>query len=141
VETTFGLAYPITKHPLGFLHTSAGLSVLKADLMVLLLTNPGERVMLLNYGTPLRQYMFEPNDVIVANQIKEVIANVISTWEPRVVIENIEISAGSATLNPEDTKTEQESILGIKIEFFDPNNIAQLDNLILEVPIPAGGTQ
>jgi phage baseplate assembly protein W len=138
VDITYGLAYPITKHPLGFLHTSTGLDVFKADLMTLLLTNPGERVMLLNYGTPLRKYMFEPNDLATANQVREIIISVISKWEPRVVIESIDVSVGTANLNADDTKNELESILSIKIAFFNPNNIAQLENLVLEVPVSGG---
>jgi phage baseplate assembly protein W len=146
IENTYGLRYPVVKHPLGLFHSSQGLDVLKSDIMILLLTNPGERVMMPSYGTPLRKYFFEPNDAGIDNQVRDLISSVIATWEPRITIENIEVNSNIADeeLNPDDTKDQREHILFIKISFYDPNNIALVDNLILELPLPnnakAGGT-
>ena len=146
IKNTYGLGYPIVKHPLGLLHASQGLDVLKSDLMILLLTNPGERIMMPSYGTPLRKYFFEPNDARIDSQVKDLISSVIRVWEPRITIENIEVSSDipSEELHPDDTKDQKEHILFIKISFYDPNNIAQVDNLVLELPVPnnsqAGGT-
>jgi phage baseplate assembly protein W len=135
IDTTYGLAYPMGKNPLGFMYVSTGLDVVKSDLMILLLTNPGERVMLPNYGTPLRKYFFQPNDQTTANEVKEVIAKAISTWEPRVTIENISVGLiDNSKLNSEDDLTEEESILYIKIDFYDPNHIAQIESLVLNLP-------
>jgi len=138
---TQGLAYPITKHPLGLLYSAKNLEVLKADLMVLLLTNPGERVMLPAYGTPLRRFIFEPNDATASAEVEEIIAEAIRTWEPRVTVEAIEVTSNFPEdgLDPEDTLDQREHILGIKIKFFDPNNIAIVDELKLELPIEFGG--
>ena len=133
---TQGLAYPITKHPLGLLHSSKNLDVLKSDLIVLLLTNPGERVMLPGYGTPLRRFIFEQNDTGTSDEIEEVIADSIRTWEPRVAIEAIEVTSDfpEDELNADDTLGQREHILGIKIKFFDPNKIAIVDELKLDYP-------
>ena len=57
-----GLQYPLVKNPRGLLAQKNGVDQIKADVLQLLLTNPGERVMLPNYGTPLRKLIFEPND-------------------------------------------------------------------------------
>lgn len=140
MSNTYGLGFPIVKHPLGLFHTSTDLDVLKADLMVLLLTNPGERVMLPAYGTPLRQYFFEPNDPSTAEQVKELISHAIQTWEPRITVENIEVSTtiDESTLNPNDTLDQVDHILYIKISFYDPNNIAKVDNLVLSLPLTGG---
>ena len=135
IDTTYGLAYPLVRHPLGFMHVSTGLDVVKSDLMILLLTNPGERVMLPTYGCNLRKYFFEPNDQTVAAQVKEIISQAITTWEPRITVENITVSLMDNTqLNPEDDLTETESILYIKIDFYDPDHIAQIDSLVLNLP-------
>jgi phage baseplate assembly protein W len=41
-----GAPYPIIKSPRGLLRTQSGINQIKSDLLVLLLTEPGERVML-----------------------------------------------------------------------------------------------
>ena len=93
--------------------------------------------MLPQFGTPLRTLQFEPNDPLVIQQAKTMIANSISMWEPRVTIQNITVTNGMAAseLNPLDTCTEQNSILGISISFFDPENISDVQQLQLEIPL------
>lgn len=143
ITKTYGLAFPVTKNPLGFFHSSTGLDVVKSDLMILLLTNPGERIMLPQYGTDLRRYFFEPNDPSTHEQIVSIISQAISTWEPRITVESIDVGfVDQNNLNPDDNKTQTEHIVSITIKFFDPNNIAQVDSLVLELPLLGnGGTQ
>lgn len=142
IEKTYGLAFPVAKNPLGFFHSSTGLDVVKSDLMILLLTNPGERIMLPQYGTNLRRYFFETNDPTAHSQIKELIVKAIATWEPRVAIENISVGFVDVnSLNTNDNQTQAEHVVSIIIKFFDPNNIAQVDSLVLELPLPNGGSQ
>ena len=38
-------------------------------------------------------------------------------------------------LHPDDSGDELDAILGIKIEFVDPENISQVESLVLEVPL------
>lgn len=134
----FGAPYPIVKTARGLLATQTGIEQVKADLLQLLLTNPGERVMLLGYGTPLRELIFEPNDTILASQAREMIANSIATWEPRITIEQIEVLAevDESSLDKYDLPQDsREHILMIRILFFDPENIGDLQELKLEVPL------
>ena len=135
-----GLPYPIQKDPRGFLHTQRGVTQVKSDILVLLLTNPGERIMLPEFGTPLRSLMFEPNDGQIEEQAREMIINSINLWEPRIVVDAIEVSSyvDESDLNAQDTQTEKEHILSIKIIFFDPENIQQIQELKLNVPLDAG---
>lgn len=134
-----GLPYPIQKDPRGFLHTQIGVSQVKSDILVLLLTNPGERIMLPEFGTPLRNLMFEPNDGQIEDKAREMIINSINLWEPRIVVDAIEVSShiNENDLNAQDTRTEKEHILSIKIMFFDPENIKQIQELKLNVPLDA----
>ena len=131
-----GAPYPIIKHPRGLLRTQDGIDQVKSDMLSLLMTTPGERVMLPEFGTPLKELMFDPNDSTVIDRAKEMIAKSISLWEPRVTIDQIEITNGldEEDLNPEDDLTQQEHILGIKIRFYDPNNISEVQELKLELP-------
>jgi phage baseplate assembly protein W len=132
-----GLQYPLVKTTRGLLAQKKDVDQIKADLLQLLLTNPGERVMLPQYGTPLRELFFDPNDVALKNKAKKMIAESISTWEPRIALENIEVSntIDVDSLNPNDTKDDYESILSIKISFFDPVDITEIQVLALQVPI------
>ncbi len=135
-----GVPYPITRHPRGFLRSSYGVQQIKSDLLQLLLTNPGERVMLPDYGTPLKRLMFEQNDASLENTAREMIINSIRTWEPRITVQQIEVSrfADKTSLNPEDPQEDIEQILMIKILFFDPENIQEVEELKMELPINGG---
>lgn len=132
-----GCQYPLVKTPRGILAQKTDVDQIKADLLQLLLTNPGERVMLPDFGTPLRTLIFEPNDAIIEIEARKLIAEAIKKWEPRVEINNIEVSsaANTETLNTNDDLTEIDHILSIKIEFFDPVDISEIQELKLEVPL------
>jgi phage baseplate assembly protein W len=132
-----GLQYPLAKSSRGILAQKVGVDQIKADLLQLLLTNPGERVMLPTYGTPLRELIFEPNDNTLLNNARQMISNAILTWEPRIVVTQLEVTNNppKTSLNVNDTYTESESILYIRIKFVDPENIQEVDELVLERPI------
>lgn len=134
-----GLPYPIIKHPLGLLRTQSGINQVKSDLLVLLLTEPGERVMLPEYGTPLKKFFFEPNDSIVVDNVKQAIADSIKTWEPRIAVTQIDVTNSDAdvrtVLDASDKKEDLGHILLIRILFTDFNNIRNVQELKLEIPL------
>jgi phage baseplate assembly protein W len=135
-----GAPYPVRLHPRGLLHVQGGIDQVKSDLLILLLTNPGERVMLPDYGTPLRKLVFEPNDDTLRGTARDMIIASIRTWEPRITVEAIEVTNGfdPDDLDPQDDGTARDHILGIKIRFFDPENIKEVQELRLEVPLAGG---
>lgn len=134
-----GAPYPIVKHPLGLLRTQKGVNQIKSDLLALLLTEPGERVMLPDFGTPLRQFFFEQNDSVIIEKVREAIAGAIKTWEPRIAVTAIEVtnsrSSIEASLNPMDNKESLDHVLMIRINFTDFNDIRNVQELKLEIPI------
>lgn len=134
-----GAPYPIVKHPLGLLRTQRGVNQVKSDLMVLLLTEPGERVMLPEFGTPLKKYIFEQSDSIIVDRIKETVANSIRTWEPRIAVSAIEVTNSrdsmESSLNVGDSMEDLDHVLLIRILFSDFDNIQQVQELKLEVPL------
>ena len=119
-----GAPYPIKKSSLGLMPTQFGLNQIKSDLLILLLTNPGERVMLPDFGTPLKQLLFEQNDEILAEQTREAIINSISKWEPRVTVKEINI-----------TILTEENSLYINILFYDYEEIQEIQELKLKIPL------
>ncbi len=93
--------YPITPSPLGLFRSVSEEEGIKGDLLQLILTNPGERVMLPNYGTPLRKYLFEQNTEALVNNVKQDILAAIKNWEPRIVVRNCEVStSGGPSVMP-----------------------------------------
>jgi phage baseplate assembly protein W len=132
-----GCPYPVTKNPLGFLSPQKGIDQIKSDLLILLLTNPSERVMMSEYGTPLRRYLFEQNNSNTSAAIKDLIINSINTWEQRIVVKSIIVTnlVDSSILNINEIGAKSGNILQIIIEFYDPGNIKDVQNLKLEIPI------
>lgn len=56
------------------------------------LWSPGERVLLPEFGLNLKQYLYEPVNESTANSIREYLQNAIVQWEPRVSVDNIEVT-------------------------------------------------
>ncbi len=132
-----GAPYPIIKSPRGLLRTQSGINQIKSDLLVLLLTEPGERVMLPEFGTPLKQYFFEQNDDFILEDIKNKISDSISKWEPRIAVQNIEVLNGNDiknSLNPDDLQEDLENIVLIKILFTNFEDIQKIEELVLQLP-------
>lgn len=134
-----GCPYPIIKHPRGFLHTQSGLSQIKSDLLVLLLTNPGERVMLPEFGTPLRRLLFEQGDSITGEAIRLLIIDSIKKWEPRISVTAINVTIGSNITNDQlDRKNfidEIENSAFISIIYSEFNNLQETEELKLQLPL------
>jgi phage baseplate assembly protein W len=131
-----GCQYPIVKTPRGLLPTVYGTEAVKADLMQLLLTNPGERVMLPDYGTPLRALLFEQSNPLFAQRVRNVIIAAINLWEPRVVVLAIDIvdpqgNTGDAAIL---TNTDSNSFY-VNIKFALPEKLQAVDQLVLEIPL------
>jgi phage baseplate assembly protein W len=67
------------------------LDVLASSVKMILITTKGERIMNPNYGTLLRQAIFEPNDNTVTSFVKQEITDALSQFEPRVSLVGINV--------------------------------------------------
>lgn len=135
-----GMGYPIVNSPKGYFPVTTDVDLVKGDLLILLLTNPGERVMMPEYGTPLRTLVFDPNDSFLAEKARNMIVDSINKWETRIVVEAINVSTGimeedRGFLNPYDDLSQLNNILGIQIMFRYPNDIRFVQELVLQVPL------
>ena len=63
-----------------------------SDLLLLLLTQKGERYMEPDYGTNLLKYVFEPNDNLTATEVEKEIKRTISLYIPALTINSIEFN-------------------------------------------------
>jgi phage baseplate assembly protein W len=60
-----------------------------SDLLLLLLTQKGERYYEPDYGTDLLKYVFEPNDNINAHDIEQEIKRTVSLYIPALTITSV----------------------------------------------------
>ena len=81
-----GVAFPLDEENM-FSGTETIIEQIKANLLNLLLTYPGERVNLPNYGVGLKNLLFEQN--IDLESLKETIQNQINFYIPNVKLRNI----------------------------------------------------
>jgi phage baseplate assembly protein W len=95
-----------------------------SDLLLLLLTQKGERYYEPDYGTNLIQYIFEQNDGITSNDILNEIKTDVSTYLPSITIKTVNFytTADDPSINEnqivmhidfvytEDTYSEQNTI-------------------------------
>lgn len=134
----YGTPYPIVKTPQGLLSPVKNYEAIKADLLQLLLTNPGERVMIPDFGTPLRTLIFEQNTATLAENARTMIIEAIRNWEPRIAVQNITVrNQGTMFDNDEPDPDSVGNELYISITFSTPDNIRETDTLVLQLPVGA----
>ncbi len=85
----FGYNPPFVGGPSGILSRQEDDKLIKNDLMQLLLTLPGERVMMPNFGTDLRATIFDQLDEATIEMLRMGVSQAISQYEPRISVRNI----------------------------------------------------
>tara|TARA_R100000808_G_scaffold23784_1_gene53285 strand:- start:3058 stop:3492 length:435 start_codon:yes stop_codon:yes gene_type:complete len=91
------LVYTNESGPYDMLNTLSG--IIKQNLKMLLLTSPGERIMMPDYGVGLKDYLFEHNTLTTIDDIKNKIIQQVDIFMP--FLENIDISVQNG--NPEES--------------------------------------
>jgi len=83
--------FPFKDSPEGFYFNlnATDADAIRADLLHLLLTNKGERLYLPDFGSDLKKYIFEPNDDITHEQIKDNLNQTIKRYMPNLIINDI----------------------------------------------------
>jgi uncharacterized protein len=91
-----GLSFPIRVGFDGRLAVSAGEANVRESLCVLLRTARLERVERPTYGCGVGQYLYDTNDLATLRLIQEEIRLSISTWEPRVTLDDVRVMSNPA---------------------------------------------
>jgi phage baseplate assembly protein W len=91
-----GISFPPRVGPDGRVAWSAGEVNVREAVRVLLLTEPGERLSLPDFGGGLGLFLFEPNTVTTRHSIQDRIVKALARWEPRVVVESVTVEADPA---------------------------------------------
>lgn len=67
------------------------LGAIRNSIVNLFLTSPGDKILNPLFGMDLRDYLFMPTSVTVAQLIKDTIVNNITVWEPRVSLTSVDV--------------------------------------------------
>src|SRR5436190_15218319 len=92
-----GWSFPPTFDPqIGTVELVRNEEDIDQSLNILLSTSLGERVMQVKYGCNLQDYLFESLNSSVIGMIKERVEQAILFFEPRIIVENIEVTTADS---------------------------------------------
>lgn len=87
------LAFPPRVGADGRVAFSEGELNVRESIRLILMTEPGERLMRPDFGGGLGRFLFEPNTPATHQAIRLQIQRALARWEPRVVLESVEVVA------------------------------------------------
>tara|TARA_R100000664_G_C2744165_1_gene132214 strand:- start:1009 stop:1410 length:402 start_codon:yes stop_codon:yes gene_type:complete len=87
------------------------LSLAKQNLKMLVLTAPGERMMDINFGVGLKNYLFEQDETSLYAEINTAIRSQVATYLPYIEIQHVDFAA------PENNRDLFPNTLNVKITF------------------------
>jgi phage baseplate assembly protein W len=88
-----GLSFPPRVGADGRMVWSEGETSIRESIIVVLKTEPGERVGVADFGAGLGRYLFEPNNAATHARMEDSIRRALEEWEPRITVESVEIAA------------------------------------------------
>lgn len=97
-----------------FLMSKVTKDAFSSDLLLLLLTQRGERYYEPDYGTNLLKFIFEPNDGLTANDIEQEIKRTVSLYIPALKIEEVTFETAQKNSGGEEISENQ---LNVNIKF------------------------
>lgn len=86
-----GISFPPRIGSDGRMAWSSGPDNIREAMMVILMTQPGERIMLPDFGGKLRNFLFEPNTVATRRLLQDDIQKALQIWEPRITVQSISV--------------------------------------------------
>jgi phage baseplate assembly protein W len=90
-----GLRFPIRPDAAtGALPRVAGMDRIRQSIEQILDTEPGERIMLPEFGCGLRRYLMEPNTLTTRTAIAKDVEGSLTRWEPRIRLTEVAVTAG-----------------------------------------------
>ena len=106
--------------------------VARQNLKMVILTSPGERIMIPEFGVGIRNYLFENANSSTFNAIRQRIDNQVASYLPYITIRNIEFSSerndGTSGVEPSSNS----NYVNIRIRYSVPSMFIS-DTLILQI--------
>jgi phage baseplate assembly protein W len=86
-----GIKFPPAVGPDGRIRWSAGEDNIREAIRIILMTEPGERLHLPEFGAGLGRFLFEPNTVGTRQKIQDRVTRTLGAWEPRIRVESVTV--------------------------------------------------
>jgi phage baseplate assembly protein W len=86
-----GISFPPRVGPNGKVAWSEGEANIREAIRIILMTEPGERLYLPEFGGGLRQYLFEPNNAATHHLLEDQISKALERWEPRIELQSVTV--------------------------------------------------
>ena len=107
--------------------------VAQQNLKMIVMTNPGERIMIPEFGVGIRTYLFENSTQTTFDTIEDKIREQVARYLPYISIEAIQFSSSEAGFNmPEIDPSSASNFVSIQIKYNIPSAFIS-DVLILEI--------
>lgn len=87
-----GWSFPVSAAA-GEIATAAYEEDVRQAILIILQTNPGERVMRPNFGAGLRDFLFEPVDATTMASLQTRVQESLIDWEPRIDLQSVVVTA------------------------------------------------
>jgi phage baseplate assembly protein W len=87
-----GWTFPPEVGPAGGFEWRSGTALVRQSILIILDTEPGERVMRPDFGCGLRRYLMEPNTPATRAAIAREIEAALRAWEPRIVVGTVDVT-------------------------------------------------
>lgn len=84
--------FKLKKDNSGNISKVTGGESISQSIKTILSTYPGERHMLPEFGSRLREYLFDPIDIDTLDLMQTEIEFALERWEPRIIVSNIDIT-------------------------------------------------
>ena len=115
--------FPFKNSPKGFFLNlnETDQRAIKADLMHLLLTRKGQRLYNPDFGTDLLRYIFEPNDALTWEDVKQEVKSSIKKYLPNLIVNSVNV-----------TQSEQsEYAATIRLDYSITDNVFEINDFII----------
>lgn len=89
-----GWAFPVAPAPDGEAALVAAGEDIRQAILLILETEPGERVMRPDFGAGLRSLVFEPLSAGTATLVRHRVEEGLTAWEPRIELRGVTVQVG-----------------------------------------------
>lgn len=90
-----GWSFPVLPDPrTRGLEPAEGTEKVRQSIVILLETEPGERLMRPGFGCGLRRYLMKPNTAATRGLIRQDVERALSAFEPRIRLQGVRVEPG-----------------------------------------------
>ncbi|MBR0257582.1 MAG: GPW/gp25 family protein [Synergistaceae bacterium] len=82
-----GISYPVRPGRKGLFNIENDIKLIQGNIIQILATRKGERVMLPLFGSKILDFIHEPLDHITCSLLRFEVINAVSAWEPRIILD------------------------------------------------------